>query len=98
MLRTLSLTGLSIILQSINVANKDEVGDGENDGNEINLSNLFVSKTSTRAGYLTFGGAKKFGGNTKKGVEVAKSPNYLTLVAKKAFNYLRHAFIQVVIF
>ena len=43
-------------------------------------------------GYLTSGGAKKGGGNTKKDVKAAKGCNYLTLVTKKVFNRLLHAF------
>ena len=64
-----------------------------------------MSKKSTKAGYLTFKGAKKgsrnlnnSGGNNKKGVKATRGSNYLTLGAKKAFNLLRHAFIQVLIF
>ena len=49
-------------------------------------------------GYLISEGAKKSGGNTKKGVKNARSPNYLNLAAKKTFNYLWHAFIQAFIF
>ena len=45
-------------------------------------------------GYLTSGGANKGGGNTKKGVNAAKDPDYLTLAAKKAFNYLQHMFTK----
>ena len=53
-----------------------------------------MSKRSIRAGYLTSGGAKRSDGNTKKDVKAAKSSDYLTPAAKKAFNYLRHAFTQ----
>ena len=45
MLRTSSLTGLSTILQSIDVADEDEVG--ESDGNKTNLSNPSTSTRST---------------------------------------------------
>ena len=91
MLRTSSPTSSSIILQSINVADEEEIS--ENSGNETNLSNLSVSRKSNGAGYLTFGGAKRGGGNTKKGVKAAKGFNYLTSAAQKAFNYLWHVFI-----
>ena len=37
MLKTLSLTDLSIILQSIDVADEDKVGDGESGSNKTNL-------------------------------------------------------------
>ena len=100
MLKTANPTSLSTILQSsIDVANEDEVY--ESSGNETNLSNLFALKRSTKAVYLSFEGAKKSGNNlkkggnnTKKGVKAARSYNYLTQDAKKAFNYLQHAFIQ----
>ena len=50
-IRTLSPTGSSTILQSlINAANKDEVDGSESGDNETNLSNLFASKRSTAAG------------------------------------------------
>ena len=54
---------------------------GKSDCNKTNLSNPSTSKRSTGIGYLNFGGAKKDGGNTKKGVK-----------ATKGFNYLRFAF------
>ena len=92
MLRTSSFTGLSTILQSIDVADKDEVG--KSGGNRTNLSNSSALTRSIRANYLTFGGVKKGGGNTRKGVKAAKRSDYLTPVAKKTFNYLRHVFIQ----
>ena len=98
MLKILSPTSSSTILQSINAADKNEVGDGKSGGNETNLSNSSMSKKSFGAGYLTSGGAKKGGGNTKKGVKAAKGPNYLNSAAKKAFNHLRHAFTQASIF
>ena len=93
MLKILSPTGPSIILQSTDMAEEDEVD--ENNGNRINLSNPSASIRSTGADYLSFRGAKKSGGNTKKAVQATKSSDYLTLAAKKAFNYLRHVFIQV---
>ena len=84
---------------------KDEVGGNESYNNETNLLNLSVSKKSIEAGYLTFGNAKKGdnnlkrgGSNIKKGVKAAKDSVYLTLDNKKAFNYLRHAFISALIF
>ena len=101
---TIFIGSLTILQSSIDMAEKNEVGGGESDGNETNLSNPSASKKSTKAEYLTSGGAKKGGnnpkmggGNTKKGVEAARSSDYLTLDAKKAFNHLRHAFIQAFI-
>ena len=96
MLRISNPTGSSTILQSIDVAEKDEVG--ESDGNRTNLLNPSASTRSTGAGYLTSEGAKKSGDNTKKGVKAARGSDYLTPATKKAFNHLRHAFIQVPIF
>ena len=90
MLRTSSPTGSSIILQLIDVADKNEVG--ESGGDRTNLSNLSTLTKSTGAGYLTSRGAKRDGGNTKKGVEAARGSDYLTSAAKKAFNHLRHTF------
>ena len=94
MLQTLSSIGLSTILQLIDVADKNEVGDSKSSDNKINLLNSSTSKRSTGAGYLTSGGAKRGGGNNKKGVKAARDPNYLNPATKKAFNYLRHTFIQ----
>ena len=93
MLKTSSPIGLSTILQSIDVTDEDKVG--ESGGNKTNLSSLSASTRSTGAGYLTFGGAKKGSGNTKKGVKAARGFDCLTLVTKKAFNHLRHVFTQV---
>ena len=76
------------------MADEDKVGDGQSNGNETNLSNLSMSKRSTGAGYLTSRGAKRGNGNTKKGVKAARGFDYLTSAAKKAFNYLQHAFTQ----
>ena len=87
MLKTSSFTGLLIILQSIDAADKDKVGVGESIGNETNLSNSSLSKKYTRVGYLTSKGAKTGSGNTKKGVETAKVSDYLTPAIKKGFNY-----------
>ena len=86
MLRTLSSTGSSTILQSIDMADENELD--ESGGNETNLSNSSASKRSPRAGYLTSGGAKRGGGNTKKGVEAARGSDYLISAIKKAFNHL----------
>ena len=91
MLKTSSPTGLSTILQLIDVSDKDDIN--ESGGNGTNLSNPSISTRSTGAGYLSFGGTKKGGGNIKKDVKAAKGSDYLTPAAKKAFNYLRHAFI-----
>ena len=91
-LRTLSLTGSSTILQLIDTTDKDEFDDTESDGNETNLSNPSASKKSIGTGYLTSKGAKKGGGNTKKGVKAARGPDYLNPAAKNAFNHLWHAF------
>ena len=82
----------------MNAADEDEVGNGESGGNEMNLLNLSTSKRSTRAGYLTSGGAKRGGGNTKKGVKATKGYNYLIPSAKKTFNHLQHMFTQVSFF
>ena len=72
----------------------DEIG-----SNKTNPSNLSASKKSTKAGYLTFKSAnkgnnnpEKSNANTKKCVNAAKSLDYLTPDAKKAFNHLRHIF------
>ena len=106
MLRIISPTSLSTILQLlIDMADKYKVNRSENGGNKTNLSNLFTSKRSTGASYLTFGGAKKDGdnpkrggGNTKKGVKSAKGSNYLTSDAQKTFNHLQYTFTPVLIF
>ena len=95
MLRTSSFTGSLTILKLIDVPDKDEVC--ESGGNGTNLSNSSTSKKSIGAGYLTSGGAKKGGGNTKKGFKAAKGSDYLFSAAKKAFNHLWHAFIQAFI-
>ena len=71
------------------MADGDEVG-----GNKTNLLNPPASKKFTKADYPTFGGAKKGGDNTQKVVKAGRGPNYLTLAAKKTFNYLRHMFTQ----
>ena len=93
MLKTTSPIDLLNILQSIiNMVNKNKVGGGKI-GCKTNLSNPSVSKKSTKTCYLTSGGAKRGGGNTKKDVKAAKGSNYLTSDAKKVFNYLRHPFI-----
>ena len=86
MLKTSSLTYSSTILQSIDVADKDEIS--KSNGNGTNLSNPSMSMRSIKAGYLTSGGAKRGGGNTKKNVKAAKCSDYLTPAAKKAFNLL----------
>ena len=78
------------------MVDEDEVD--ESNGNRTNLSNPFVSTRFTGVGSLTFGGATKGGGNTKKGVKAARSFDYLISAAKKAFNHLRHAFTQTSIF
>ena len=88
MLKTLSPTSSSIILQLIDAVAKDWIVAGENGGNKTNLSNPSASKRSIGAGYLTFGGAKKGGGNTKKSVKAARDSDYITLAAKKTFNHL----------
>ena len=83
------------MLQSINMADKNEVG--ESGSNETNLSNPSTSTKSTGAGYLTSGGAKKGIGNNKKGVEAVRDSNYLTPATKKVFNHLRYAFTEALI-
>ena len=97
MFRNLIFIGLSKILQLINAADENEVGDGESGNNEKNLLNPFASKKSIGASYLTFGGAKRGSGNTKKGVKATSGSNQLIIVAKKAFNYLWHTFTQTFI-
>ena len=92
MLRILSFTGSYTILQSIDMADENKIGGGKNNDNKTNLSKLFTSKKSTKAGYLTSRGAKKGGGNTKKDVEVTRDSDYLIPAIKKAFNHLRYAF------
>ena len=93
MLKILSYTGLLTFLQSINAADEYEVN--KCFCNITNLSKLSTLTNSLRAGYLIFGGAKKGGNNTKKGVKAARNFDYLTLATKKAFSHLQHAFIQV---
>ena len=95
---------LILLQSSIDVAGNNEVGKNAENGNKINLSNLSVSKRSTRTSYLIFKSAKKGGNNsnssssnTKKVVKAAKRSDYLTLGTKKAFNLLWHAFIQALI-
>ena len=73
--KTLGFIGLSTILQSIDPADKDEVGNSESSGNEMNLSNPSVSEKSIKAGYLTFISAKKGNGHTKKAVKAVTSSN-----------------------
>ena len=90
MLRISSRTSSSTILQSIDMADENEID--KSGGNETNLSNPFASTRSTEAGYLTSKGAKKGGGNTKKGVKAATDSDYLTPAAKRAFNHLRDTF------
>ena len=92
MLKTLSLIGSSTILQSIDMADEDEVI--ESNGNRTSLSNSSASTRSTKAGYLTPKGAKRGGGNIKKDVKAAKGSDYLTSATKKAFNHLWHSFTQ----
>ena len=96
MLKTSSPTSLSTISQSIDMVDKDEVN--EDDGNGTNLSNPSASMKSIGACYLISGDAKKGGSNIKKSVKAAKGSDYLTPVAKKAFNHLCHTFIQAPIF
>ena len=75
MLRILSPTSSSTILQSIDVPDIDKVGEDKSDGNATNLLNLSGSKRSTGSDYLTSGGAKKGGNNTKKGVKATRGRN-----------------------
>ena len=97
MLKISSFTGLSTILQSIDMANENKVENKKSGGNKTNLSNSFISTKSTRAGYLNFRGAKRDGGNTK-GVKVTGGPNYPNPATIKVFNHLRHTFTQALIF
>ena len=93
-LKTTSLTGLSIILQLlINIVDEDKFGEGKSSSNKTNLSNLSALKNFIGAGYLTSKGAKRGNGNNKKGVKAARGSNYLISGTKNAFNLLRHAFI-----
>ena len=78
------------------MADADKVG--ESGGNGTNLSNPSASTRSIGAGYLTSEGAKRGGGNTKKGVKAARGSDYLIPVAKKAFDHIWHAFTQAPIF
>ena len=94
----MSHTGLSTILQSIDVADRDEFDGDESSGNETNLSNPSTSKRSTRMRYPTSKGAKTSGSNTKKGVTAAKDSDYLSPATKKLFNHLWYAFTQAPIF
>ena len=73
---------------------RDEDECGESNSNRTNLLNPFASTKSTKAGYLTSGGAKRGGGNTKKDVKAAQNSDYLISAIKKAFNHLRHPFTQ----
>ena len=82
MLRTMSFTSLSTILQSINIADEDENSESESAVDETNLSNPSTSKRSTRVAYLTSKGAKRGGNNTKKSVKAAKDPDYPIPAAK----------------
>ena len=99
MLRIKSYTGSSIILQSlIDAADEHEIDKSKSVGNNTNLLNPSVSKKSTKAGYLTFKGAKKGGGNPKKGVKAVTDSNYPTPSTKKAFNFLQYVFTPAPIF
>ena len=78
--------------------------DGKSSDDKTNLLNPSKLKRSIGADYLTFRDAKKggknpkkSGNNTKKRIKAARSSNYLTSDAKKAFNYLRYAFTQALI-
>ena len=105
MLGTTNLTSSSTILQLlIDATNEDKVGGSESSGTKTNLSSPSTSKNSTGASNLTSEGTKKGGnnsqrggGNTKTGVKAAGGFDYLTLDAKKAFNYLWHAFTEALI-
>ena len=99
MLKIISLTGSSTVLQSlIDPVDEDKFGGIESGDSETNLSNLFASKESTEASYLIFKGAKKGNGDIKIGVKAASGSDWLILEAKKTFNSLQHMFIQVPIF
>ena len=100
MLGTISLTGLSTVLQSlIDEADKDKVGGDKTGSHETRfLSISFTSnKKSTGIGYLIFS-VKKGNQAAKKGGKGARSSKYLTLGTKKTFNLLWHMFIQALIF
>ena len=74
MLTILTLTGSSIISQSIYAADKDEFGGDESDGDKTNLSNLSISKKSTKAAYLTFRYTQKGGAILKKMSKLREAP------------------------
>ena len=72
----------SIVLQLlIDVASKNEDGRDKGNSNKTNLSNSFISKKFTRAGYLTFKDSKKSGGSIRKDVRATRGSNYLILDA-----------------
>ena len=82
MLKTMSSIQLSgVLLLSINVAEKDKVGDGDSNDMKFLFTITFIK--TTRADYLNF-----------EGIVGAKSFGYLTADAKRAFNHLRYAFIK----
>ena len=81
----------------IDAADEDEIGRSKSGGNKTSLSNPSTSKKSIGAGYLTFRGAKRGGGNTEKGFKAARGSEYLISDTKKAFNHLRHAFTKALI-
>ena len=84
MLKTTSPTRLSgVLLLSINVTEKDEIGDGSSNG----MKSTIISKKFTKADYLNF-----------EVTVSARAFEFLTLDTKKAFNHLRHAFTKAPIF
>ena len=83
MLKTRSPSqSLGISLLFFNVAKEDEIRRGGSN----NIKSTITYKKSIRADYLSF-----------KGTVGVKDFGYLTLDAKKTFNHLRHAFIQMFI-
>ena len=102
----LKISLILIILQSsIDVLKDNKIDGGEIGSNKTKLSNSSASKKSTKTGYPTFKDAKKGGGkpnsnggNIKKDVEATWGSDYLTSGTKKAFNLLKHTFIQAPIF
>ena len=79
------------------MTDKDKIVGSKSGGNEIKILSTFsVFKKSTKAGYL-ISSAKKGDQATQRGGKGAKGSKYLTPVAKKVFNFLRHAFIQALI-
>ena len=86
MLKTTSPTRLSgVLLSLIDMAEKDEIGNGDSNGMKFTFTITF--KKATRANYLNF-----------KGIVGTRGFEYLTSDHKKAFNHLWHSFTKATIF